>query len=64
MATVVVGCMCVQSTIVEGTDIMQAESSLLPVEIFTGCKHVTMATVLIGYEVVQSLILIHINIVK
>ena len=37
MATVVVGCMCVQSTI--GTGIMQIQpiSGLLPEAIFTGC---------------------------
>ena len=64
MATVVVGCMCVQSTMVEGTCIMQIKpkGDLLP---FTGCYHnVTMATILIGYKVVQSWKLIHTTIVK
>ena len=39
MATVVVGCMCVQSTIVEGTGIrqIQPKGGLLPEAIFTGC---------------------------
>ena len=39
MATVVVGCMCVQSTMVEGTGIMQIQckSGLLPEANFTGC---------------------------
>ena len=59
MATIVVGCMCVQITIVEGTGIkqIQPKSDLLPEAIFTGCQHVTMATVLIEYKVVQSLML-------
>ena len=39
MATVVVGCMCVQITIVEGTGIKQIQPKigLLPKAIFTGC---------------------------
>ena len=39
MATVVVGGMCVQSTMVEGACIMQIQpkGDLLPEEIFTGC---------------------------
>ena len=39
MVTVVVGCMCVQSTMVEGTSIMQIQPNgdLLPETIFTGC---------------------------
>ena len=39
MATVVVGCMCVQSTMAEGTDIMQVQPKigLLPEAIFTCC---------------------------
>ena len=39
MATVVVSCMCVQSTMVEGIGIMQIQpkSGLLPEAIFTGC---------------------------
>ena len=39
MATVVVGCMCVQIAIGEGTGIkqIQPKSGLLPEEIFTGC---------------------------
>ena len=60
MATVVVGCMCV--CMVEGTSIMQIQpkGNLLHKTIFTGCKHtVTMVTVLIRYEVVQNLMLIH-----
>ena len=41
MATVVVGCMCVQNTMVEGTCIMQIQPKcdLLPEAIFTGCYH-------------------------
>ena len=128
MATVVVGCMCLHSTIVEGTGIMQIQpkNGLWPVAIFTGMEaesgrpslalamrvsrampvhlvrstslqrqpqthtvmqeghayaatlagwaliemhlqgfqHVTMAIVLIVYEVVQSLMLIHSTTVK
>ena len=39
MATVVVGCMCVQITIGEGTGIKQIQpiSGLLPEAIFSGC---------------------------
>ena len=39
MATVVVDCMCLQITIVEGTGIkqIQPKSGLLPEAIFTGC---------------------------
>ena len=39
MATVVVGCMCMQVTVVEGTGIkqIQPKSGLLPEAIFTGC---------------------------
>ena len=39
MATVVVGGMCVQSTVVEGACIMQIQpkGDLLPKAIFTGC---------------------------
>ena len=39
MATVVVGCECVQSTMVDGTCIMQIEhkGDLLPEAIFTVC---------------------------
>ena len=39
MATVVVGCKCVQSTMVEGTCTMQIKliGDLLPEAIFTGC---------------------------
>ena len=51
MATVLVGCMCVQSTMAEGMCIMQIQpkGDLLPEAIFT---YVTMVTVLIGYKVV------------
>ena len=65
MATVVVGRMCVQSTMVE-TRIMQIQpkGDLLPEANFTDCLHVTMATILIGYKVVQSVMLIHTTIVK
>ena len=66
MANVVVGCMCVHITIFEGTGIkqIQPKSGLLQEAIFTGCYHVTMASVLIEYKVVQSLMLIHTTIVK
>ena len=67
MATIVVGCMCVQSTMVEGTSVLQIQpkSDLLPEAIFFGCKHnVTMVTVLNRYKVVQSLMFIHTTIVK
>ena len=39
MATVVVGCMCVQSTMFEGTCTtqIQPKGDLLPDAIFTGC---------------------------
>ena len=39
MTTLVVGCTCVQSTMVEGTSIMQIKpkGDLLPEAIFTGC---------------------------
>ena len=39
MVTVVVGCMCVQNTMVEGTGIMQIQpiGDLLHEAIFTGC---------------------------
>ena len=39
MAAVVVGCMCVQNTMVEGTGIMQVQpkGDLLPEANFTGC---------------------------
>ena len=39
MATAVVSCMCVQSTMVEGTSVLQIQSKgdLLPEDIFTGC---------------------------
>ena len=44
---------------------LQSKGDLLPEAIFTGCQHkVTMATVLIGYKVVRSLMLIHTTIVK
>ena len=38
MATVVVGCMCVQNTMIEGTSILQIQrkDDLLPEAIFTG----------------------------
>ena len=40
MATIVVGCMCVQNTMVEGTRIVQIQPKsdiILPEAIFTGC---------------------------
>ena len=39
MATVVVGCMCMQTTIIEGTGIkqIQPKSGLLPEANFTDC---------------------------
>ena len=39
MATVMVDCMCVQSTMVEGTSELQIQpkGDLLPEAIFTGC---------------------------
>ena len=39
MATVVMGCMCVQNTMVEGTSVMQIQpkGDLLPEAIFCGC---------------------------
>ena len=39
MATVVVGCMCVQSTMFEGTCVMQMQpkGDLLPDAIYIGC---------------------------
>ena len=67
MATLMVSCTCVQSTMVEGTCIMQIQpkGDLLPEAIFTGCKqNVTMAIVLIRSRVVQGLMLIHTTIVK
>ena len=67
MATVVVGCMCVQSTIGEGTSMMQIQpkDDLLPEAVITCCQHnVTMATILIRYEFVLSLMLRHTSIVK
>ena len=66
MATIVGSCICVQNTMVEGTCIMQMQpkGGLFPETIVTSYYHVTMATVLIGYEVVQSLMFIHTTIVK
>ena len=53
MATVVVACMCVQSTMFEGTSIMQIQpqGDLLHEAILLVAN--------IGYRVVQSLMLIH-----
>ena len=66
MATAVVGCIGVWSIMFEGTSIMQIQpkGDLFPEATFTGCQHVTMATILTVYEVVQSLMLIHTTIVK
>ena len=62
MATVLVGCMCVQSTVVEGTSIMQRSYRCFMSEaIFTvSCYHGNRT----NWKVVQSMILIYTIIVK
>ena len=67
MATVLVGCLCMQSTMVEGTCIMQIYNLELIYclrQFLLVANDVTMATILVGYKVVQSLMLIHSTIVK
>ena len=47
MATLVVGCMCVQSTMVEGTSIIQIQpkSDLLTEAVLPAANNVTIATI-------------------
>ena len=66
-ATVVVSCMCVLSTMVEGTCKMQIYNLKVIYclrQFLLVANNVTLATIIIRYKVAQSLMLIHTTIVK